>query len=102
MRPCGAPAGSRTGDNFVNDQIATIFIGFLWVLIILIIARSLMSWFPQAANNQFGRLIYQATEPLLEPVRKIMPRTGMIDLTPMIVIVVLYVMIYVVQQAAEA
>jgi uncharacterized protein YggT (Ycf19 family) len=38
------------------------------------------------------------TEPLLEPVRRIMPRTGIIDLSALIVIILLYVMISVVDR----
>jgi YggT family protein len=86
----------------VNDQIAAIFIAFLYVLIAAIIVRSLLSWFPNIdRSNQFVRLLDAVTEPLLQPVRNIMPRTGMIDFSAMIVIVVLFVMITVVQAAAS-
>ena len=86
----------------MNDQIAAVFIAFLWVLIIAVIARSLLSWFPVGQNNQFARLLYSVTEPLLEPVRRILPRTGMIDFSAFVVIILLYVMMAVVRQAADA
>ncbi len=85
----------------MNDQIADIFILFLYVLIFAILIRSLLSWFPVDRNNELVRLLVNVTEPLLEPVRRIMPRTGMIDFSAMIVIIVLYVMITVVRTAAE-
>ncbi len=85
----------------MNDQIANIFILFLYVLIIAIIIRSLLTWFPVDRNNELVRLLNNITEPLLEPVRRIMPRTGMIDFSAMVVIIVLYIMITVVQTAAE-
>lgn len=85
----------------MNDQVAQVLTLFLYLLIAAIIIRSLLSWFPNAQNNSFGRLMVQITEPLLEPVRRFMPRTMMIDLSPMLVIVVLYVMISVVNQAAS-
>lgn len=85
----------------MNDQIASIFILFLYVLIFAIIIRSLLSWFPVDRNNEMVRLLNMVTEPLLEPVRRIMPRTGMIDFSAMIVIVVLIVMVRVVQAAAN-
>ena len=84
----------------MNDQIALIFTTFLYVLLFAIIARSLISWFPLDPRNQFVRVLHQVTEPLLDPVRRILPRTGMIDLSAMAVILLLYVMIYVVNQAA--
>jgi YggT family protein len=100
MRAGRTPPRDGTGES-VNDQVALIFTAFLYVLIIAIIVRSLFSWFPIDRNNQFYRLLEAITEPLLGPVRRIMPRTGMIDFSAMIVIVVLYVMITVVQVAAE-
>jgi len=85
----------------MNDQIANIFVLFLYVLIFAIIIRSLLSWFPVDRNNELVRLLNNITEPLIEPVRRIMPRTGMIDFSAMVVIIVLYVMITVVRTAAE-
>lgn len=86
----------------MNESIATAFVIFLYILIFAIIGRSLLSWFPNAQNNEFARLLHQVTEPLLQPVRNIMPRTGMIDLSAMVVIIVLIVMVRVVQAAAES
>jgi len=83
----------------MNDQIAQLFVGFLWFLVIAVIARALMSWFPQARNNQLGRVVFQITEPIIEPVRRIMPRTGMIDFSTLVVIVILQIMISVVNRA---
>jgi len=86
----------------MNDQVAAIFVVFLYVLIAAIIVRSLLSWFPNVdRNNQFVRLLDLVTEPLLAPVRNLMPRTGMIDFSAMIVIIVLVVMVNVVQAAAS-
>lgn len=86
----------------MNDTVASLFTIFLWVLIIAIVARSLMSWFPVRPDNQVARFLYTVTEPLLEPVRRVMPRLGMIDLSGMVVIILLYVMMEVVSRAANA
>lgn len=48
-----------------------------------ILIRAIMSWFSQG-NNQAEYLLYQITEPLLSPIRRILPRTGMIDFSVMI------------------
>lgn len=86
----------------MNDSIAFIFTTFLYLLIAAIIVRSLLTWFPNIdRNNQFVRLLDMVAEPLLAPVRRIMPKTGMIDFSAMIVIIVLYVMVTVVQSAAS-
>jgi YggT family protein len=85
----------------LNGTVATIFEVFIYVLIAAIIIRSLLSWFPVSPQNQYAKLLRDFTEPLLEPVRRIMPRTGMIDLSAMVVIIVLYLMLTVVQTAAR-
>lgn len=85
----------------MNDQVALLFTIILYGLIIAVILRSLFSWFPISRDNEFARLLETITEPLLAPVRQLLPRTSMIDFSGMIVIVVLYVMISVVQTAAN-
>lgn len=85
----------------MNETIAGVFVLFLYALIAAIIVRSLLTWFPVDRNNQWVRALDTITEPLLDPVRRIMPRTGMIDFSSFIVIIVLYVMISVVQAAAN-
>ncbi len=85
----------------MNDQVAGIFILFLYVLIGLIVARSVISFIPSRPDNAITRFIHQSTEPLLQPVRRILPKTGMIDFSAMVVIVVLYLMVAVVNQAAS-
>lgn len=85
----------------MNDQVALLFTIILYGLIIAVIVRSLFSWFPISRDNEFARLLETITEPLLAPVRQLLPRTSMVDFSGMIVIVVLYVMISVVQTAAN-
>ena len=62
---------------------------FALALTVLIFGRILISWFDASGRTQLARLLYQATEPILAPVRRLLPRTGMLDLSPMIVIVLL-------------
>ena len=85
----------------MNSTIASLFNAFLYILIIAMVARALLSWFPISRNNPFIRLVHQITDPLVEPVRRVMPRTGMIDLSPMVVVVVLWLMIMVVGRVSD-
>ncbi len=85
----------------MNPAIAAIFNAFLYILIIAIIARALLSWFPISRTNPLVQLVHQITDPLIEPVRRVMPRTGMIDLSPMIVVIVLWLMIMVVNRVSN-
>ncbi len=85
----------------MNPVIANLFSAFLYILIIAIVARALLSWFPISRDNPFVRLVHQITDPLIEPVRRVMPRTGMLDLSPMIVVIVLWLMLLVVGRVSD-
>ena len=60
---------------------------------LLILARVLLSWFDPTGRGQLAAFIIQTTEPILAPVRRALPRTGMFDLSPLIVILVLGVIL---------
>ena len=64
-----------------------------WLLQIfgyLIIARSLTSWFPDLRRHPIVQLLYQITDPVMIPASRLIPRIGMIDISPMIVIIILF------------
>lgn len=86
----------------MNESVAQLFILFLWLLILAVFLRSLMSWFPISLDNEVARFLYRVTEPLLDPVRRVLPRTGMIDFSGLVVILLLYVMMEVVRRVAVA
>jgi YggT family protein len=56
----------------------------------LIVARALSSWFPDARQHPIVQMLYQVTDPIMIPASRIIPRIGMIDISPMIVILVLF------------
>ncbi len=82
----------------MNDQIAAVFRAFLYLLILATLARAILSWFPISPSNPFLRIVHQLTDPLIVPLRRRLPSMGGFDLSPLIVIVVLYAMIWVVGQ----
>ena len=55
-------------------------------------ARSLLSWFPIDQGSPLYQMLFRVTEPIIEPIRRVMPNTGMMDLSPMAAIIVLIVM----------
>ena len=66
------------------------FVRFLVVgLEILILARVLLSWTDPAGRGQLASFVVSATEPILAPIRRLLPRTGALDWSPFIVILVL-------------
>ncbi|HTO10240.1 MAG TPA: YggT family protein [Candidatus Binatia bacterium] len=57
----------------------------------IIIVRALISWVSPDPFNPIVRFLYRATEPVLRPIRRRLPMTGMgLDLSPMIVILAIY------------
>lgn len=60
----------------------------LQIYSLILLARVLLSWFPNLdPNNPIVRFLYEATEPILQPIRRSLPRTGGIDFSPLIVLV---------------
>jgi YggT family protein len=58
------------------------------VYYIVLIARVILSWFPLqpgTAMASIGSIIYQLTEPVMGPVRRVIPSVGMIDISPIVV-----------------
>lgn len=63
------------------------------VLWLAILARVLVSWLPNLPRNQLVVFIFDITEPILAPLRRwIPPLGGMIDLSPMIAMLLLWVL----------
>lgn len=50
----------------------------------------MLSWFPGAQDNQFGRILSDITEPILAPLRRVVPQIGAIDITPLVAMFVLF------------
>ncbi len=65
----------------------------LIVLIVLVFGRVLLSWFDPGGRSQLGSFVINATEPFLAPVRRRLPSTGMVDFSPMIVLIVLTILL---------
>ena len=54
------------------------------VYIIVLLLRAVMSWFPPSSNGGFTavfRIVMDLTEPVLAPLRRVIPPAGMFDLS---------------------
>lgn len=58
-----------------------------------------MSWMRTDPSNPIYGVIHEITEPILQPIRSIMPRLGMIDLSPMVASFLLF---FIAQAASRA
>jgi YggT family protein len=59
------------------------------ILSIAIFLRAILSWFVRDPRNPLVQLLDQVTEPILAPLRRVVPRVGMVDITPLVAIILL-------------
>jgi YggT family protein len=67
--------------NFVNL--------LLQILLIAIFVRVLLTWLPIDQSNRIVRMLFDVTEPVLAPFRRVIPRIGMFDLSPIAAMLVI-------------
>jgi YggT family protein len=76
-------------------DIGGLLLNFVQILVLIlqfaIIGRSVLSWFPIDPRSPLVSVLNEITEPILAPLRRVVPRIGMIDITPMVAIFVLYI-----------
>ena len=60
----------------------------LWLAIL---GRVIISWVRPQGGDPISNFLIQVTEPILQPIRKVVPPLGMFDLTPMIALILLSV-----------
>ncbi len=66
------------------------FIDLLFtVLNLAILARVLLSWIRVSPYHPAVDLLYRITEPILAPLRRAIPSTGMVDISPVIALILL-------------
>jgi len=78
--------------------IFQVLIYLLWIFEFILLARILLSWFPNVdRSNPLIQFLYDVTEPILRPIREMMPQTGMVDFSPLIVFLIIQVLVRVLQ-----
>ena len=58
----------------------------------ILIARALISWVSPGSRNKIVQFLYQITEPVLAPVRQVVPPIGGLDLSLVVVLIVIQVL----------
>ena len=68
------------------------FINILfYVLWAAILGRVILSWINLSPDNPIVVLIYGITEPILAPIRRVLPSMGMLDLSPMVALIIMII-----------
>ena len=61
------------------------------VLAFIIFIRAILTWFPISRHSPIVAFFDFITEPILAPLRRIIPTLGMVDITPMVAIIILLI-----------
>ena len=84
------------GDKVTLTALANFLHAFaivlLYLLIVAIFARAAGSWFVRDSTNALMRFLVDVTEPILAPLRRLIPMATGVDFSPMIAILVLYLL----------
>jgi YggT family protein len=68
------------------------------VLWLLVMGRVILSWVDPLARNAISRYIVTMTEPMLAPIRRVLPQTGSIDFAPLVLLIGLGLLLRLVPQ----
>lgn len=83
---------SRTGSQpFIIAWVIGFVYYFCRILSFVVFARVILSWFNVSRYNIFITLLDDITEPVLSPLRRVVPKLGVFDITPLIAMVILYI-----------
>jgi YggT family protein len=84
----GVISSARAGA--VIAVVGFILNGLLSIFILLIFIRIIFSWGMVSYQNRVMRFLVDATEPLLGPLRRIIPPLGRMDISPLVAVLILW------------
>ncbi|NOK63023.1 MAG: YggT family protein [Chloroflexi bacterium AL-W] len=71
------------------NPIASFLGMFFYILSLAILCRVLLSWVDPTGNMRITQMLRDMTEPILAPIRQVMPSMGMFDFSPIIAMLLL-------------
>lgn len=80
--------------NFLFNFVALL----TQILTLAIFVRAILSWFPISRDNPFVEVVVQITDPILGPIRRVLPLMGSIDFSPLVAIILLQMISSVVER----
>jgi YggT family protein len=72
-------------------SVLQLVLSLLWAYTWVVIIRAVITWVNPDPYNPIVRILHQLTEPLLRPIRRLVPphKLGGLDLSPLILILVI-------------
>lgn len=68
----------------MNPQIKKALYYAVTVVIWVMLAMVIVSWIPPVRDSVVGSILFMVTDPILAPIRAVLPVTGGLDLSPLI------------------
>ena len=56
---------------------------------VVVLGRVIMSWIDPGFERPLGQFVYSLTEPFLAPIRKVLPQSGSLDWSPLVLLLLL-------------
>ena len=77
----------------MSEEIIPVLIRMVQIYTYVFVGRIMLSWIPTIdRSNPILHFIHQLTEPVLEPVRRTIPPIGMMDFSPIVVLLGLHLL----------
>ncbi|MCA1667272.1 MAG: YggT family protein [Thermomicrobia bacterium] len=64
----------------------------LVVMQFAIIGRALFSWFDPTGRTPIGAILIKITDPIIVPIRRLLPSTGFMDFSPIVALLVIFIL----------
>jgi YggT family protein len=73
--------------------ILSFLTSLLYVFILIMLIRVIFSWVSPIPTNPVSRFAWVITEPILGPIRRLLPAMAGFDLSPMVALIAAYLLI---------
>lgn len=73
-------------------DLASLLLTILNIFTFILIGRALLSWFDPTFHTPIGKILYDLTEPVIAPIRRIVPPMGMFDMSIIVAFILLIVL----------
>jgi len=81
------------------DAIAVLIINLLNIFSFALLGRAILSWFDPMQRWPITRILADLTEPVIAPIRRVVPPVGMIDLSFIVAFILVRVLQTLLSQA---
>jgi YggT family protein len=73
-------------------DLASLLLTILNIFTFILIGRALLSWFDPTFHTPIGKILYDLTEPVIAPIRRVVPPMGMFDMSIIVAFILIIVL----------